>query len=118
MLGQPVAYCHITRDANCVTNDMARWALEARATITFWDGQVPKDAPGNQLQDVYKQQGMKPWLDWASLPELFDWMIKQPNLQPVITVASIFGQRYTHQGSTVIYVGSSAQSRGTALLGC
>ena len=37
---------------------MARWALEAQAIITFWDRQVPKDAPGNQLQDVYKQQGM------------------------------------------------------------
>ena len=73
---------------------MARWALEARATITLWDGQVPEDAPGNQLQDVYKQQGIKPWLDWASLPELFDWMTNQPNLQPDITVASVFGHRY------------------------
>ena len=62
-LGQPVAYYHMTRDANCIVDNMARWALEARATITFWDGQVPKDAPRNQLQDVYKQQGMKPWLD-------------------------------------------------------
>ena len=34
-LEQPVAYCHVTRDANCVADDMARWALEARATITF-----------------------------------------------------------------------------------
>ena len=47
VLGQPVAYCHVNRDANCVADDMARQALEARATITFWDGQVPKDAPGN-----------------------------------------------------------------------
>ena len=53
-------------------DNMARWALEARATITFWDGQVPEDAPGNQLQDVYEQQGIKPQLDWASLPKPFE----------------------------------------------
>ena len=47
VLGQPVAYCHITRDANCIADNMARQALEAQATITFWDGQVPEDAPGN-----------------------------------------------------------------------
>ena len=46
-LGQLMAYHHITRDANCVGNNMARQALEARATITFWDWQVPKEAPGN-----------------------------------------------------------------------
>ena len=34
---------------------MARRALEARETIIFWDGEVPNDAPGNQLQDVYEQ---------------------------------------------------------------
>ena len=28
-LGQPVAYCHVTRDANCILDDMARRALEA-----------------------------------------------------------------------------------------
>ena len=28
-LAQPVAYRHITRDANCVPDDMARRALEA-----------------------------------------------------------------------------------------
>ena len=50
-----MAYCHVTRDANCITDDMARWALEAQATIIFLDRQVPKDAPGNQIQDVYKQ---------------------------------------------------------------
>ena len=49
-----MAYCHVTRDTNCITDDMARQALEARATITFWDGQVLEDAPGNQLQDVYE----------------------------------------------------------------
>ena len=54
-----MAYCHITRDANCIADGMARWALKARVTITFWDGQVPEDASANQLQDVYEQQGMK-----------------------------------------------------------
>ena len=34
---------------------MARRALEAREIIIFWDGEVPDDAPGNQLQDVYEQ---------------------------------------------------------------
>ena len=87
-------YCHITRDANCVTDDMARRALEAQATITLWDRQVPKDAPGNQLQDVYEWQGIKSWLDWVSLPKPFNWTTNQPNLQPDVTVASIFGQRY------------------------
>ena len=50
VLGQPVAYHYTTRDTNCIVDNMARWALEARATITFWDGQVPDNAPGNQLQ--------------------------------------------------------------------
>ena len=90
-----MAYCYMTRDAKCIVDNMARWALEARATITFWDGQVPKDAPGNRLQDVYEQQGMKPWLDWAILLKLSNWMTNQPDLQPDITVATVFGQRYT-----------------------
>ena len=37
----------MTRDANCITDDMTRWALEAQATITFWDGWVSEDAIGN-----------------------------------------------------------------------
>ena len=89
-----MAYSHVTRDANCIPDDMARRALEAQATITFWDGQVPKDTPGNQLQDVYKQQGIKLQLNWASLPELFNWTSDQPDPQLDITVASVFGQRY------------------------
>ena len=89
-----MAYCHMTRDANCIMGNMARRALEAQATITLWDRQVPEDAPGNQLHDNYKQQGMKLQLDWASLPEPFNWMTNQPDLQPDITLASVFGQRY------------------------
>ena len=37
----------MTRDIYCIADDMAKQALEAQATITFWDGQVPEDAPGN-----------------------------------------------------------------------
>ena len=85
----------MTRGTNCIVDDMARRALEARATIIFWDRQVPEDAPGNQLQNFHKQQGMKPWLDWASLPELFNWMTNQPEPQPDVTIATVFGQRYT-----------------------
>ena len=80
-----MAYRHVTRDANCILDDMARRALEARETIIFWDGEVPDDAPGNQLQDVYKQQGVKLWLDWADLPKPFDWKNDQPDLQPDVT---------------------------------
>ena len=50
-----MAYRQVTRDANCIPDDMAKWALEARATIIFWDGQVSEDALRNQLQDVYEQ---------------------------------------------------------------
>ena len=89
-----MAYHYMTRDANCIPDDMARCALEARATISLWDGQVAKDAPGNQLQDIYKQQGIKPWLDCASLSEPFNWMSNQPDPQLDITVASVFRNRY------------------------
>ena len=37
---------------------------------------------------------MKLWLDWADLPELFNWKNDQPDPQPDITVASIFRHRY------------------------
>ena len=75
-------------------DDLARRALEARATITFWDGQVPEHAPGNQLQDVYEQQGVNLRLDWAKLPEPFNWMTNQPNPQLDVTVVTVFRQRY------------------------
>ena len=35
VLGQPVAYYHVARDANCIVDGMARWASEVQATITF-----------------------------------------------------------------------------------
>ena len=37
---------------------------------------------------------MKPQLDWARLPKLFDWRSNQSDPQPDITVAAIFGQMY------------------------
>ena len=53
-LVQPMAYHNETRDANCIGDNMARRALKEQASITFWDGQVPEDAPGSLLQDGYK----------------------------------------------------------------
>ena len=50
-----MAYRYVTRDANSVLDDIARRALEARETIIFWDGEVPNDALGNQLHNIYEQ---------------------------------------------------------------
>ena len=55
-LRQPVAYRHLTRDANAVADNMARRALEDKTDIVYWDGRVPEDAPTNQLPDIYQQQ--------------------------------------------------------------
>ena len=33
-------------------------------------------------------------LDWADLPKPFNWKNNQPDPQPDITVASVFGHRY------------------------
>ena len=41
---------------------------------------------------------MKPQLDWASLPKPFNWKTNQPDPQPDITVATVFGQRYAASG--------------------
>ena len=93
ILGCPMAYCYMTRDANHIMGNMARWTLEAQATNTFWNVQVPKDAPGNWLQDVYKQQGKKPQLDWVDLPEPFDWKLYQPNCSFDSTVVAVLSKR-------------------------
>ena len=50
----PVAYRHVTRDANTVPDDMARRALEARRDVVFWGGAVPDDAPANQVKEIYE----------------------------------------------------------------
>ena len=49
----PVAYRHVTREANTVADDMARRALEAKRDVVYWGGAVPPDAPANQVPDVY-----------------------------------------------------------------
>lgn len=43
----PVAYRHVTRDANTVADDMARRALESKGDVVFWGGDTPPDAPSN-----------------------------------------------------------------------
>ena len=47
ILNQPIAFRHVTRDANTVPDDMARRALEEKTDIIFWKGNVPEDAPKN-----------------------------------------------------------------------
>ena len=60
-LEQPMAYFHMTMDANCVMADeMARWALKAELLSSSGMGRCPRLPTGNKLQDVYEQQGMKP----------------------------------------------------------
>ena len=46
-LGGPVAYHHITREANCVADDMARHALTTKGGIMYMQGDIPADAPPN-----------------------------------------------------------------------
>ena len=52
-LRQPVAYRHVTQDANVVPDDMARRAIEDKTGMIFWAGQIPEDAPSNQLANIY-----------------------------------------------------------------
>ena len=93
-LGQPVTYCHVIKDANYFTENMAKGELKVWANMTFWDRQVP-NSPENQLQDVYEQQGNKQWLDWVGLPGLFNLKPHLLNSQPDSNVAAMFGQKYT-----------------------
>ena len=46
-LGGPVAYHHVTREANCIADDMARHALMTKGDVTYMQGNVPTDAPPN-----------------------------------------------------------------------
>jgi hypothetical protein len=34
---------------------MARRALEEKTDIIFWSGNIPEDAPQNQVAEVYQQ---------------------------------------------------------------
>ena len=52
-LGGSVAYRHVMREANCVADDMARRALAAKGDVTYMQGDVPVDAPPNQVDEVY-----------------------------------------------------------------
>ena len=72
-LGGPVAYCHVTREANCIADDMARQALTTKSDVTYMQGDVPANAPPNKVDEVYTQQGARPQLDWTALPTLVDW---------------------------------------------
>ena len=60
VLGRPVAYHHVMREANCVADNMARHALAAKGDVTYMQGDVPDDAPSNQVEEVYTQQGTRP----------------------------------------------------------
>ena len=53
-----MAYCHVTRDANTLPDDMVRQALEEKTDIVFWRGEVPESAPNNQVTKVYSQQDL------------------------------------------------------------
>ena len=88
----PAAYRFVTRDANTVADDMARRALQERGDVIYWYGDVPADAPANQLADVYKQQGAKPQLHWADLPDAMDWQSVSERLG-IASVSAIFGDR-------------------------
>ena len=91
-LGGPVAYRHVTREANCVADDMARRALVAKGDVTYRQGDVPADAPPNQVDEVYAQQGTRLQLDWTTLPTPVDWAQR---LQPsAASVASVFGHKW------------------------
>ena len=52
-LGGWVAYRHVTWEANCIANDMACRALTTKGDVTYMQGDVPADAPPNQLEEVY-----------------------------------------------------------------
>ena len=42
-----VAYRHVVRAGNVVSDDMSRQALAAKGDIVYWDGELPEDAPAN-----------------------------------------------------------------------
>ena len=54
-LSGAASYHFVTREANSVADDMARRALQEQGDVVYWHGNVPADAPSNQVADVYKQ---------------------------------------------------------------
>ena len=47
-------------ESNCVADNMAHRVPAAKGDITYMQGDVPSDAPSNQLEEVYLQQGARP----------------------------------------------------------
>ena len=94
-LGGPVANHHITWEANYVADNMACHALTAKGDVTYMQGDVPADAPPNQLEEVYAQQGAQPQLNWSALPTPVDWA--QRLQSPKVSVASAFGQQWARR---------------------
>ena len=71
---------------------MARRALAAKGDVTYRQGDVPADAPPNQVDEVYAQQGTRLQLDWMTLPTPVDWA---QQLQPsAASVASVLGHKW------------------------
>jgi hypothetical protein len=70
---------------------MARRALGKKTDVVYWDGQVPDNAPDNQLSNIYQQQQPTKQLDWTGIPE----DLKLPFDFTVIpkTVIASFGPR-------------------------
>ena len=67
---------------------MARRALEAKGDVVYWRGEVPEDAPANQVEDVYDQQQGPPALDWSKIPPALQLEDPEPSAP---AVACVFG---------------------------
>ena len=74
-----------------MADDMARRALEEKKDVVFWNGKVPEDAPGNQVDEVYEQFDEAPALDWSKLPEPLKLEDPLTTAPAPPTVASVFG---------------------------
>ena len=59
-----VAYRHVVRTGNVVSDDMGRRALAAKKDVVYWDGRLPEDAPANQVEVCYRDatEDEEPWL--------------------------------------------------------
>ena len=54
----------MVRTGNVVSDDMGRRALAAKKDVIFWGGQLPEDAPPNQVEVCYRDatEDEEPWL--------------------------------------------------------